>query len=119
MIRKIIIMGILLSVSTTAFALDLQREQLLNLYHGVKTNQTNTAQKWMHLSSSIAADYQGNEQEEITFEPLSESQTKIGVFISDSLHKTLTDNNDYELSHPAKFGQADDESYGLYIQKSF
>ena len=37
MIRKIIIMGILLSVSTTAFALDLQREQLLNLYHGIIT----------------------------------------------------------------------------------
>lgn len=119
MIRNIIIVGISLLFSTSVFALDLQREQLLNLYYGVEAGQTNASQEWVNLSSGIAGKYQGNEQEEIKFAPLPESQTKIGVFTNDSMHKALSENSDYELNHPNQFGQADDESYGVYIKKSF
>ena len=119
MIRNIIIVGISLLFSTSAFALNLQREQLLNLYHGVESGQANTSQNWVNLSSGITEDYQGNEQEEIKFAPLPEPQTKFGVFTSDTLHKALTKNRDYGFEYPAQFGQTDDESYGVYIQKSF
>ena len=118
MIRNIIV-GISLLFSTSAFALDLQREELLNLYHGVEAGQTNTSQKWVNLSSGIAVDYQGNEQEEIKFAPLPESKTKIGVFTNESLHKALSENHDYEFRSPTQFGQAEDESYGVYIKKTF
>ncbi|MFK7794985.1 MAG: hypothetical protein AB8B89_06545 [Gammaproteobacteria bacterium] len=117
MIRNIIV-GTSLLFSTSAFALDLQREELLNLYHGIETNQVNSSQQWVNLSSGIAADYQGNEQEEIKFAPLPEAQTKIGVFTNDSLHKALSENSDYE-NRPRKLGQVEDESYGVYIKKSF
>jgi hypothetical protein len=119
MIRNIIILGISLLFSTSAFALDIQREQLLNLYHGVQAGQTNASQEWVNLSSGIAADYQGNEQEEIKFSPLPEPQTKIGVFTSDSLHQALSENRGYEYESPTQFGHAEDESYGVYIKKSF
>jgi hypothetical protein len=119
MIRNTIIVGVSLLFSTSAFSLDLQREQLLNLYHGVEEGLTKTSQEWVNLSSGITAGYQGNEQDEIQFAPLPESQTKIGVFTSDSLHKALSENSDYEYDHPTQFGQAEDESYGVYIQKSF
>ncbi len=119
MIRNIIIVGTLLLLSTSAFALDLQREQLLSLYHGVEAGQANASQQWVNLSSGIAGDYQGNEQEEIEFAPLPESQTEIGVFTGDSLHKALSENRGYEFDHPTQFGQAEDESYGVYIKKSF
>ncbi|MFK8028425.1 MAG: hypothetical protein AB8C40_10240 [Gammaproteobacteria bacterium] len=119
MIRKIIIVGASLLFSTSAFALDLQREQLLNLYHGVEADQTNPSQEWVNLSSGIAGDYQGNEQEEIQFAPLPERQTKFGVFTNESLHKALTENSDYNFNSPAQLGQTEDESYGVYIQKSF
>ncbi len=118
MIRNII-MGTSLLFSTSAFALDLQREELLNLYHGVEAGQTNTSQKWVNLSSGIAVYYQGNEQEEIKFAPLPEAETKIGVFTNDSLHKALSENYDYESRSPNQLGQVEDESYGVYIQKSF
>jgi len=118
MIRNIIV-GASLLVSSSAFALDLQREQLLSLYHGVEAGQAQSSQQWANLSSSIGGDYQANEHEQIKFAPLPESQTKIGVFTSDSLHKALSDNSDYEYDHAIQFGQADDESYGVYIQKSF
>tara|TARA_R110002096_G_scaffold229277_1_gene418848 strand:+ start:418 stop:777 length:360 start_codon:yes stop_codon:yes gene_type:complete len=119
MIRNIIV-GTTLLISSSAFALDLQREELLNLYHGVDSGQTSIASKaWVNLSTGIAADYQGNEQDEIKFTPLQEAQTKVGVFTSDSLHKALTENSDYEYNSPSQFGQAEDESYGIYIEKSF
>jgi|TARA_B110000240_G_scaffold196985_1_gene250736 hypothetical protein len=119
MIRKIIILGASLLVSTSAFALDLQREQLLNLYYGVDVSDSQSSQKWANLASGIAFNYQGNEQEEIKFAPLPEPQTKFGVFTTDSFYKALSENSDYEYDHPSQFSQAEDESYGVYIQKSF
>jgi len=118
MIRNIIL-GTSLLFSTSAFALDLQREQLLNLYHGVESGQTNSSPQWVNMSSGLTADYQGNEQEEIKFAPLPEPQTKIGLFTSDSLYKTSSNIPDYEFDSPTLLGQADDESYGVYLEKSF
>ncbi len=119
MLRKIIIVGISLLFSTSAFALDLQREELLNLYHGVDTSEANPSQRWINMSSAIAPSYQGNEQEEIKFSPLPEPNTKIGVFTNESLHKALSENSDYELDSPSQYGQTEVESYGVYIKKSF
>ncbi|MDW3095811.1 MAG: hypothetical protein R8G33_09085 [Gammaproteobacteria bacterium] len=119
MMRRIIIVGISLFFSTSAFALDLQREELLNLYHGVEAADANSSQQWVKMSSGIAPSYQGNEEEEIKFSPLAEPNTKIGVFTTESLHKALSENSDYEFDIPAQYGQAEDDSYGVYIKKSF
>ena len=119
MIRNIIIVGIALLASTSAFALDLQREELLNLYHGVESGQANPSQQWVNLSAGIAADYQSNEQEEIKFAPLPEPNTKFGVFTNESLHEALSENSDYEFTTPTQFGHAENESYGIYMKTQF
>jgi len=31
----------------------------------------------------------------------------------------LSENSDYEFDSPTQFGHAEDESYGVYIKKSF
>ena len=119
MMRNIIIVGISLLFSTSAFALDLQREELLNLYHGVQAEDASSSQQWVNMSAGIAPRYQGNEQEEIKFSPLPEPNTKFGVFTNESLHKALTENSDYEIDSPSQYGQSEVESYGVYIKKSF
>ena len=119
MMRNIILMGTSLLLSTSAFALDLQREELLNLYHGVESGSTNSSQQWANLSSGLTVHYQGNEHEEIKFSPLPEPKTEIGVFTNESLHQALSENSDYEFNSPTQFGQAEDESYGVYIKKRF
>ena len=119
MLRNYVIIGVSLLFSSSAFALDLQREELLNLYHGVKSENTQFAQDWVNLSSGITVKYQGNEQEQIKFAPLPESKTQIGVFTSDSLHEDLSNRNDYEFKTPTQFGHNERESYGVYIKKSF
>ncbi len=113
------VIGATLTLSTSSHALDLQRDQLLDLYHGVKSEEHNTSREWANLSTGIAATYQGNEQEQIVFAPLPEAQTKIGVFTSDTLNDAVTSKLGYEFDGPTQFGQAQDESYGIYIQKSF
>ena len=120
MLRRIIMTGALLVFSSSSFALDLQREELLNLYHGVESEQTHPSNNWVSLSSGIAANYQqGNEHDEIQFAPLEEPQTKIGVFTSDSLHEELSIRREYEFKSPTQFGHNETESYGVYIKQSF
>ena len=119
MMRSIIIMGISLLASTSAFALDLQREELLNLYHGVESGQADSSQQWVNLSTGIAADYQSDQQEEIKFAPLPEPKTQFGVFTNESLHDALSENSDYEFTTPTQFGHAENESYGVYMKKKF
>ena len=123
MIRNVVIIGASLLFSASAFALDLQREELLNLYHGVEDENTQQAQEWVNLSTGIAAQYQqGNEHSEIEFAPITEAQetqTEIGVFTSDSLNESLSKGRDYEFRSPTQFGHNETESYGVYIKKSF
>ncbi len=120
MVRNIVIIWVAVLFNSSAFALDLQREELLNLYHGVNSGDTHQANDWVNLSSGIAANYQqGNEHEQIKFAPLPESQTTIGVFTNDSLNEALTNGQDYEFESPTQFGHNESESYGVYIKKSF
>jgi len=121
MIRNGVIIGATLLCSSTAFALDLEREELLNLYHGVEGGHQHISQEWVNLSTGIAAQYQGNEQEQIKFAPIPEVQTKIGVFTSDSLNEPLlkNSNSEYKFERPTQFGQNDNESYGVYIKQTF
>lgn len=119
MVRNVVIIGASLLFCSSAFALDLQREELLNLYHGVESEQAYPAQEWVNLSTGIAANYQGNEQDHIKFAPLPESKTEIGVFTSESLTEELSNDYGYEFESPAQFGHNESESYGVYIKQSF
>ena len=119
MVRNVVFIGVTLLFSSSAFALDLQREELLNLYHGVESENTHSSQEWVNLSTGITSNYQGNEQEEIQFAPLPKSKTEIGVFTADSLNEALSNGSDYEFETPTQFGHSENESYGVYIKKSF
>ena len=119
MIRNIIIVGISLFFSGSVLALDLQREELLNLYHGVELDQGNSSPEWVNLSTGIAPNYQEVDQEEIKFSPLPEPKTQFGVFTSDSLHEEISENREFEFTTPTQFGHNEKESYGVYIKKQF
>lgn len=110
--------------STTGLALDLEREHLLDLYHGVDdgTSQVNSAQEeWVNLSAGIAPNYQ-DDSAEIQFAPLGDQEPsmKFGVF-SDELPESeiRESDSDYKVSSPTQFGQSEDERYGVYMQKRF
>lgn len=122
MARSILVLGLCLLFSTTASALDLQREQLLNLYHDVETDQETVAKDWVNLSSGIAQNYQVNEQEEIKFSPLpkQEPKTEFGVFTHETLEEEISDSREYyEYTTPTQFGHSEQESYGIYMKKRF
>ena len=110
-----------LMFSTSSFALDLEREQLLDLYHGVDSEAANPAQnekEWTNLSAGIAPSYE-EEFADIEFSPLhTEPKTQIGVFSGDLTEPELSE-NDYKPSTPAQFGQSEDERYGIYLKKRF
>ena len=120
MARNIIILGLCLLFSTTASALDLQREQLLNLYHDVDSEQETSAKDWVNLSSGIAGNYQEYEQEEIKFSPLPEPTTKFGVFTHETLEEEISESrHHYEYTTPTQFGHSEHEAYGVYMKKRF
>ena len=123
MAHKLAIAAITLVLySTSGLALDLEREHLLDLYHGVDDGQSHVAnnqEEWVNLSAGIAPSYQ-DDSSEIEFAPLSkdEPSMKFGVF-SDDLPESEVGNRDYKLSTPTQFGQSEDERYGVYMQKRF
>lgn len=120
MSNKLMLIGASLMISSTSFALDLQREELLNLYHGVENQQADASYDLSSISSGFVSNYQqGNEHDEIQFVPLTEPKTTIGVFTSDSLHEELSKRREYEFKTPKQFGHNEVESVGLYIKKSF
>ena len=119
MIRKVILFGVAMVFSTSAFALDLQREHLLNLYHNIESDQVTAPAEWINLSSGIAPNYQSEELGEIEFAPIPEAKTKFGVFTSDSLEEDIANTRDYEFTTPEQFGHPEHESYGVYMKKSF
>lgn len=114
--------------STAGLALDLEREHLLDLYHGIDdgSSQVSSSQEeWVNLSAGIAPNYQ-EDSAEIEFAPLrgDEAAMKFGVF-SDELPEAdsgaNTSDSDYKFSSPSptQFGQSEDERYGVYMQKRF
>lgn len=110
-----------LMISTSSFALDLEREQLLDLYHGVDSEAANTVQnekEWINLSAGIAPSYE-EEFADIEFSPLhDEPKTQIGVFSGDFTEPEISD-NEYKPSSPTQFGQSEDERYGIFLKKRF
>lgn len=120
MLGKIATIGAVLLCCSSSYALDLQREELLNLYHGVDNEQISSSSTLANLSNGLAAHYQqGNERDEIQFAPLSEPKTTIGVFTSDSLHDDLSSRREYEFKTPTQFGHNETESVGVFIKQSF
>ncbi len=120
MARSIIILGLSFLFSSSAFALDLQREQLLNLYHDVESEQVNPSREWVNLSTGIAPNYQTTEQEEIKFSPLPEQKTEFGVFTNETLEEEISaTRHQYQFTTPTQFGHSENESYGVYMKKRF
>lgn len=116
MFGKISIIGVTLLFSSSVFALDLQREELLNLYHGVDDGQTLSSSQ---MTNGIMANQQANEHAEIKFAPLEEASTTIGVFTTKSLHEDLSSRREYEFKSPTQFGHNESESVGLFIKQTF
>ena len=118
MAKKILILGVVLFFSRSAFALDLEREQLLNLYHDVETIQQIPSQEWVNLSAGIAPNYQAQD-EQIEFKPLPEKRTKFGIFTHETLEEEIAKQRVYKFTTPTQFGHAENESYGVYMKKTF
>ena len=123
MAHKLVTAAIFLALySSAGLALDLEREHLLDLYHGIDdgtSHVSGTQQEWVNLSAGIAPNYQ-DDTEEIEFAPLGDQEPtmKFGVF-SDELPESEADDSDYQFSSPTQFGQSEDERYGVYMQKRF
>jgi len=102
MLTKIATIGAVFLCCSSSYALDLQREELLNLYHGVDSEQISSSSALADLSNGLAAHYQqGNERDEIQFAPLSEPK------------------REYEFKTPTQFGHNETESVGVFIKQSF
>ena len=111
-----------LMLSTSGFALDLEREHLLDLYHGVETERTDDStaqQEWVNLSVGIAPSYE-DEFADIEFSPLyDEPKTQFGVFSGDISEPTKSDLG-YQLNNtPTQFGHSEDERYGVFLKQRF
>ena len=123
MAHKLVTVAIFLALySSAGLALDLEREHLLDLYHGIDdgtSHVSGTQQEWVNLSAGIAPNYQ-DDTEEIEFAPLGDQEQtmKFGVF-SDELPESEASDSDYQFSSPTQFGQSEDERYGVYMQKRF
>lgn len=124
MVHKLALAAITLVLySTAGLALDLEREHLLDLYHGIDDGSLNVSdnqEEWVNLSAGIAPSYT-DDSADIEFAPLrsDEQAIKFGVF-SDELPESEISNRDYKFSTPTtQFGQSEDERYGVYLQKRF
>ena len=123
MAHKLVTAAIILALySSAGLALDLEREHLLDLYHGIDdgtSHVSGTQQEWVNLSAGIAPNYQ-EDSEEIKFAPLGDQEPsmRFGVF-SDELPESEASDSDYKFSSPTQFGQSEDERYGVYMQKRF
>lgn len=126
MAHKLVTAAITLALySSAGMALDLEREHLLDLYHGIDDGSSQVSgsqEEWVNLSAGIAPNYQ-DDSAEIEFAPLrgDEAAMKFGVF-SDELPEAETSDSsesDYKFSSPTQFGQSEDERYGVYMQKRF
>ena len=123
MARKLAFGVVALLYSISGLALDLEREHLLDLYHGVQSGHhsvgSNSNQRWANLSTGLAPSYE-DEYSNIEFSPLDEEarKTQIGVFSGN-----MTDDDgstaDYAPSTPSQFGQNEDERYGVFIKHRF
>ena len=113
-----------LMLSTSGLALDLEREHLLDLYHGVDNGQNHSAQQgqeWVNLTAGIAPSYE-EDFEDVEFSPLrdDEPKTQFGVFSGDLEESNNSDLSGYPLTNsPTQFGQSEDERYGIFLKKRF
>ena len=123
--RTIIVVFFLLSSS--AFALDLEREHLINIYHGVETDQSdqvNPAQSWVNISNGIKQNSLSDNATTIKFSSLLEDerepQTEVGFFSSKSLAEEVKKQDRYGLAADSEFkNHTTDDGYGVYIKQRF
>mgnify|MGYP001555695518 FL=1 len=123
--RTIIVVFFLLSSS--AFALDLEREHLINIYHGVETDQSdqvNPAQSWVNISNGIKQNSLSDNGTTIKFSSLLEDerepQTEVGFFSSKSLAEEVKKQDRYGLAADSEFkNPTTDDGYGVYIKQRF
>ena len=97
---------------SNASALDLEREQLLNLYHGVAAEVPR-----YRLPMNGMAD-NGNDLPAQGFEPVQDSDYQVGVFSGDYADEILV--QQLGRSIPVqRFHEEDEDSYGVYLQGRF
>ena len=121
--HKLIAAAVGLMLTTSGFALDLEREHLLDLYHDVDSGQIDSAhngQEWVNLTAGIAPRYE-EEFEDIEFSPLrDEPKTQFGVFSGELEEVDNADVDGYPLTNsPTQFGQSEDERYGVFLKQRF
>lgn len=121
MAQKIMLGIVALIYSNAGFALDLEREHLLDLYHDVDNEQsvsTSSTREWVNLSAGIAPSYE-DDFSDIEFSPLQEEKTtQFGVFSGELEESNATDSG-FTPSTPTQFGQSEDERYGVFIKQRF
>lgn len=121
--RAVIIVCFLLSGS--AYALDLEREHLLNIYHDVETDQpaeVNPAQSWVNISNGIKQNSLSDNTTTIKFSSLvedKEPQTEVGFFSSKSLAEEVKKQDRYGLATDTEFENPTSDGYGVYIKQRF
>ena len=121
--RAIIIIFILLSSS--AYALDLEREHLLNIYHDVELdqqNQVNPAQSWTNISNGIKQNSLSDNDAAIKFSSLlddTEPQTEVGFFSNKALAEEVQKQDRYGLAKDSEFVNPNNDGYGVYIKQRF
>lgn len=126
MVRKTVFFTALLLTSASAYALDLEREYLLNVYHGVESeqpNKVNPAQSWTNISNGIKQDSQSDNQSAIKFSSLAdkeEAQTEVGFFSGRSIDEEEVKKQErYGYSSGSNIETPEDDSYGVYFKQRF
>ena len=128
MVRKTVIMAASLLISSSAYSLDLEREHLLHIYHGVESEQAsqdknvNPAQSWTNISNGIQQNSQSDNQSEIKFSSLverKEPQTEVGFFSNKSLAEEAKKQDRYGMASDTELEVPVNEGYGVYIKQRF
>jgi hypothetical protein len=112
-------------ISSSAYALDLEREHLLNMYHGVesdKVEQVNPAQSWVSISNGIKQNSLSDNESTIKFSSLTdnkEPQTEVGFFSSKTLAEEVKKQDRYGSATVSEFESPTNDGYGVYIKQRF
>lgn len=116
---------VLFLISSSAYALDLEREHLLNMYHGVESDQAeqvNPAQSWVSISNGIKQNSLSDNESTIKFSSLTddeEPQTEVGFFSSKTLAEEVKKQDRYGSAADTDFENPTNDGYGVYIKQRF
>ena len=125
MVRKAVIFTVSLLISSSAYSLDLEREHLLNMYHGVESDQTekvNPSQSWVNISNGIQQNSQSDNQSAIKFSSIAEkkeAQTEVGFFSNKAIAEEVKKQDRYGLVSDTDLEVPESDGYGVYIKQRF